>query len=143
MNNALLVPVSVKGIIFDDKKIWLRHNERNEWELPGGKLDIGEQPEEAIVREMREELGFKVQIADIVQANLYVIKASHDESRGVVVISYLCKLQQKIGKFEFRGEAGLAKFEKFTLDEIKNINMPDFYKSAILKAFKINNISTL
>lgn len=33
------LPISVKGIVFQDGKVWLRRNERSEWELPGGKLD--------------------------------------------------------------------------------------------------------
>ena len=129
------VPISIKGIVFDDEKVWLRKNERNEWELPGGKLDEGEQPEDTVIREMREELGFEVEVIKIIQARLYTIKKSDDESHGVLVVSYLCKLIKKTGIFEIQGEAGEAKFEKFSINEINKLNMPNFYKEAISESF--------
>lgn len=37
-----LWPVSVKGVALDaHERVLLLRNERNEWELPGGRLEIG------------------------------------------------------------------------------------------------------
>lgn len=132
-----VVPISVKGIVFDDGKVWLRKNERNEWELPGGKLDSGEQPEQTVAREMQEELGFTTEVVDIVQSYLYTIELSSDESCGVLVVSYLCKLLEKVGEFEVDGEAGKAEFQDFPIAEVSSLNMPEFYKIGIQKAWGI------
>lgn len=134
-----LIPVSIKGVVIEDNKVWLRKNERNEWEIPGGKIDQGEQPEETITRELEEELGFVTKPVEILQAYLYTIKVSIDETRGVLVVSYLCELQEKTGNFEFIEEAGKAEFQSFTQSEVESLHMPGFYKIAIKKAFDITS----
>ena len=133
-----LVPVSVKGIVLEDATVWLRSNERNEWELPGGKIDLGEQPTDTVIREMNEELGFTVTVRSLVDAHMYTIRKSIDESYGVLVLSYLCKVNSRSGKLESVGEAGAAEFRAFPLSEIKGLNMPEFYELAIIKAAKLN-----
>ena len=46
----------------DDEVLLVRHSygDRRRWELPGGAVKRNEQPREAAVREMREELGIEV-----------------------------------------------------------------------------------
>lgn len=133
-----IVPISIKGIVFEEHRVWLRKNERDEWELPGGKLDIGEQPEETVVRELREELGFDVSVIDIIQSHLYSLKAPHKQESDVLVVSYLCNLIYKVGNFEVEGEAGKAEFNNFSLENVPELNMPQFYKEGIIKAYNLN-----
>lgn len=55
------------AIIFIEGKLLIgkRRNEGNLpglWELPGGKCDPGETPQEALTRELQEELGIDVEV---------------------------------------------------------------------------------
>ena len=37
------------------------------WELPGGKVEPGERPEDALLREIHEELGVEIELGDLVE----------------------------------------------------------------------------
>src|SRR6266568_931286 len=64
-------PVSCKGVVVVDGRVLLARNERDEWELPGGKLEVGEQPEDCVAREISEESGWPVTTGPILDAWLY------------------------------------------------------------------------
>ena len=58
----------VEAIIMDNGKILATQrgsgNYKDKWEFPGGKIEPGEMPEEALVREIKEELDALISVND-------------------------------------------------------------------------------
>ncbi len=57
--------ISIKGVLIEDGSVLLLENERAEWELPGGRPELGEDPAACLAREFAEELGARIVVGPI------------------------------------------------------------------------------
>ena len=84
----------VCGIIKKGDKIFIAKKRKEKslagyWEFPGGKIENFESAEEALKRELYEELGMKVKVLNRVTTNMH----NYDEFQ-VNLIAYLCEFRE-------------------------------------------------
>ena len=80
------------AVIFEKGKVLITRRPEDKahaglWEFPGGKVDPGESPEEALCREIREELDAEIQITGIFEVAFY-----RYDWGPVLILAYSCQL---------------------------------------------------
>ncbi len=133
--NEFTPPISAKGILIEDGLVWLRQNEFGKWELPGGRVEAGEQPEDTVVRELREELGLECSVTRLVDVRM-LEQTWSTRNPFALIISFACRAGENVGDFEHIGEAGPAQFKQHKLSELDKLDLPSVYHQAIMKASK-------
>ncbi len=81
------------------------------WEFPGGKMEVGETPEEALVREIREELSAEISVDEFLCTVEYDYPAFH-----LTMHCYLCSL---VGEALHLNEHEAARW--LTKDELDSV----------------------
>jgi len=70
------------------------------WEFPGGKVEAGETPERALVREIQEELGIDIEVGALLGRS-----ETHTEERHLILDLYLARW--RAGELEARAHSEL------------------------------------
>lgn len=145
------IGVGVGAAIFDeDGKLLITkrgekaRNERGKWEIPGGSVEFGETFEQAVKREVMEELGIEVEILDLLGICDHIIP---DEHQHWVAPTFLCRISKgepkilepekcaEIGWFRLNeaGKLPLSIVTKFDITQLKK-KYPHGYQPPKAKA---------
>ena len=96
MADIKLTLVVACALVDTDKRVLIAQRPEGKalaglWEFPGGKVDAGEDPETALIRELSEELGIEIARADLEPLTF----ASHGYPEFHLLMPlYLCKRWQ-------------------------------------------------
>jgi len=78
------------GVVVEDGRVLLTQRKRGAhlegaWEFPGGKVEEGEDPRDALRRELKEELGIDVSVGEIVDVTFHRYE---DAGRSILLLFF-------------------------------------------------------
>jgi 8-oxo-dGTP diphosphatase len=118
----LVVAVALIG---PDRRILLQRRRLNGehgglWEFPGGKVEAGESPQMAVLREIEEELGIRLDAGDLTPLTFAADPTPPGRSRRpIVILLYTCRSWD--GEPECRDGEEIRWFD---VDEFAGLEMP-------------------
>lgn len=106
----------VAAIILDDDKVFATQRGYGEfkdgWEFPGGKIDEGETAEEALVREIKEELDTEIEVINLLDTVEYDYPNFH-----LSMDCFICKVKSgELVLKEHEAAKWLTKEELYSVD---------------------------
>ena len=123
-------PISVKVLIFDEKRFLLIKNERDEWDLPGGKIEKNDDVIETLVREVKEELNLTIDNFKLLQAKKHLFR-----KQEIIVIVYYSKItKDEPIRLSFEN----IDYNFFSYDELNQLKLTPWAMDS-LDEFKKNN----
>jgi 8-oxo-dGTP pyrophosphatase MutT (NUDIX family) len=143
MNSAEIQPprqfrVSIKALIIDyQRRLLLLHSKNEDWMLPGGGLEHGEQIEEALRREIQEELG--------VEADAVATYPSYTWTKEISPNFWMLILTYKttIVSTNFTLEEGIEQARFFSPEELKTLTFEPGKQLALDQAHLAKIVETI
>lgn len=105
-----------EGKLFLSKRGQKARNEKGTWEFPGGGLEFGDNFEETLIREMKEEFGIDIEVDSQLEAYNHLIPA---ENQHWVAIAFMCKI--KSGTPKILEPEKCEAIGWFSTDEVKSL----------------------
>ena len=106
----------VAAIIIHDGKVFATQRGYGEfkdgWEFPGGKIEQGETSQEALIREIREELDSEIEVGELFDTVEYDYPQFH-----LSMECFLCKLQK--GKLVLKEHEAAKWLNRELLDSVE------------------------
>ncbi len=131
--------ISAYGLIMQDARILLCRisgqlpNDAGFWTLPGGGIDFGEDPADAMVREVREETGLIVRPLETAGIDSFYAKEGEREFHGIRII-YRTELLGGVLRYEVDGTTDLCAW--WSLEEAKQLPLVDLVSVGLEIAFQ-------
>lgn len=103
MSNARTYPTfpipAVGAVILHDQRVLLVQRgqppAQGKWTIPGGAIEVGEAPEEALIREVQEECHLSITVVGIIDVVNRVIRDDQNTIKyHYVILDYLARCQR-------------------------------------------------
>ena len=137
-NNKPLIAVGVLVIDKDKALIIKRGEEPNKflWSIPGGLVEIGEELEEAAIREVKEEMGIDIKIEKMIGIFNCINRNKNEIEYHYVIIDYIAR--EFTGSIKTNKEILDFKWMKF--NELHNYELTNTTRELFKEFIRKNNI---
>ena len=117
--------IAVKSFIVNDKNelLLIKRNCKDQhkpgvWEVPGGRLEPGEDPFEGLKRETKEETGLEISVHNPLHVHHFI----RDDGQKITMITFLCRTVSE--NVALSGEH--SEYRWVSLNEAHEIICPNF-----------------
>ena len=118
-NNKILITQRAPG-----------QNLAGKWEFPGGKIELGEAPQQCLKREIQEELDIEIEVSDFFAESIYTY-----QSGTIKLMAFWCRW--------FSGDFNLHVHSKLAWVNRHEIELYDFAPADIPLVEKLKEVMNL
>ncbi|MBL8047604.1 MAG: NUDIX domain-containing protein [Chthonomonas sp.] len=98
------------------------------WTLPGGGIEFGEHPRDAVVREVREETGYEIELDEVIGVDSIVFNGSERQVHSLRIV-YTARVVGGAMRHELNGSTDRC--EWFSLHALKELPLVRLVNLAI------------